>query len=126
VTVAAIHAGTLGELQAILGQERLDQLLGILATELATRPHIIRGALADQDFPRAAAEAHGLKGASASLGANSVAAAALLLEQAIAAARGGDRTRIAPALEALAEAVVETQHALAVFPRLAPLVASLG
>ena len=121
---AMLDPAVLGEIRAMLGGARLDELLDLLAAELDSRPRAIREALADHALDRAAAETHSLKGAAANLGAAGVAGAARTLEQAIAAASGsGQRAGIAPALRVLGQAVSDTQHALAALPRFLPPVA---
>jgi HPt (histidine-containing phosphotransfer) domain-containing protein len=115
--MSVLDTATLNEVRSIIGQGRLDDLLDLFAEELNARPRAVRDALADHAFARAAAETHSLKGAAANLGADAVAEAARLLEQAISAANGGDRSGVAPSLRRLAAAVSDTQHALAALPR---------
>jgi CheY-like chemotaxis protein len=119
-----LDPAALDEIRSVLGGPRLDDLLELLAAELETRPRAIREALADHALDRAAAEAHSLKGAAANLGAGAVAEAARKLELAVAAAAGSNqRGKIAPALRALAQAVRDTQQALAALPRFRPAAA---
>jgi len=103
----------LDEVRALLGRERLADLLGLLATEIEQRPRAIRQALADREFERAAAEAHSLKGAASNLGALQVADAALGIEQVIKTADRMNHVDLGPALRQLAAAVARTQDALA-------------
>ncbi|GLR46695.1 ATP-binding protein [Sphingomonas astaxanthinifaciens] len=119
----SLDGRALEEMRTLLGDARLDELLSLLAGELEQRPRMVREALADRDFERAAAEAHSLKGAAANLGAGQVAEAARLLEIAIAAAASGEARGVTPALRRLAGAVSKTQQALAAVPRSANVLA---
>ena len=120
---ASLDGRTIEEMRTLLGAARLDELLSLLTGELEQRPRMVREALADRAFERAAAEAHSLKGAAANLGASQVAEAARLLEIAIAAAASGEARGVAPALRRLAGAVSDTQQALASLPRPANVLA---
>lgn len=121
---AVLDQLTLTELRAVLGPDRLDDMLDLLATELEARPRALRAAFADRDFGRALAEVHSLKGAAATFGATRIAEAAASLGQALAATRCGAGQAMTPALRALAAATAEVQHALAVLPRASWMLAS--
>ena len=101
----ALADGRIADLTAAVGAGVVRQMLEMLAEEARTRPPAIR-ALALADPIRARAEAHGLKGAAASIGAMPLAEAAQAVEMAGAEA-------LMPAIEALEAAAAQTIAALA-------------
>lgn len=112
-------ASRLEELRSALGQDSLDALLDMLAEELVRRPATITIAVADNDFGRAASEAHALAGAALSVGATAAGAAARSLEDAVRMASGGERISLTPALRSMraaagraADALPALRHAL--------------
>lgn len=98
----------LDRIEAALGPERFAVLLSMFVAELEQCPASIAAHLAAGRRAEAMAEAHSLKGASASVGAIGVAAAAQVIENL------GEATDTAAAAEALRAAAART---LAAFPR---------
>ena len=110
-----LDRAVLAQISAILGPSRLTSLLQLLAGELDERRKLLSGALADRDLPRAACEAHSLRGVAANLGAARLAEATRALEQAIAAAGQGDDRGLARGMSALARAAAATRTAVHAF-----------
>ena len=82
-SVPAIDLEQIAEVQSAIGARKVGRLLGIACTELAARPRAMR-ALADaNDFALLRKEAHGFKGAVASLGLVGAAHAAKAVELAL-------------------------------------------
>jgi two-component system sensor histidine kinase/response regulator len=88
-------------------RKRYESLLARFADSQSAAPSDIRTALATEDPPAARRIAHSLKGASANLGANSLAEEAANVEEAIESRRG-----VAPALEALSQSLNATIAAI--------------
>ena len=70
------------QLCVAIGSARFDGLLDLLAKELIERPATIRRAVLDGDVTLARHESHSLKGATTSIGAMALGAAAAAIEQA--------------------------------------------
>jgi len=72
----------INQLCVAIGSARFDGLLDLLAKELVERPATIRRAILDGDFTRARHESHSFKGATTSVGAMALGAAAATIEHA--------------------------------------------
>ncbi|PYX48308.1 MAG: hypothetical protein DMG79_12095 [Acidobacteria bacterium] len=88
-------------------RKRYESLLARFADSQSTAPSDIHTALATEDPPAARRIAHSLKGASANLGANSLAEEAAKVEEAIESGRA-----VAPALAALSQSLSATIAAI--------------
>ena len=66
----------------MIGRPRFDDLLNLLAKELAERPATIRRAVLAGDVTRARHESHSFKGATTCVGAMALGAAAAAIEHA--------------------------------------------
>ncbi len=89
-----LHAPTLTELRAVLGED-LDGLLHLYAGTLHSQVHDLREAHRHDDVPRLKRCAHSLKGSSTSVGAQALATQAGLIER---LADSGDRAALERAL----------------------------
>lgn len=94
-----LHAPTLSELRAVLGDD-LDGLLHLYAGTLPSQVHDLREAHRHDDGARLRRLAHGLKGSSTSVGAQALAALALQIEK---LANGGERVALEQAMLQLPE-----------------------
>lgn len=93
------------ELRAILGQERFDALVRLLIDDCRHRPRVLRASADRRDLVALRAEAHGLAGAAASIGA------AALGQAAGAIATASDASAMLPLINALEEAAEATLRA---------------
>lgn len=80
---AMLDRSRLDELRHALGDDRVRGLVGIFFGDLAARPDRIAGHLRSGDLQRVRIEAHSLKGAALSIGANQVGNAAAAVETAL-------------------------------------------
>ena len=106
---AAIDHGHLERLRAALGPKRLDALLELFLKELSSRPDDIRDHLLAGRLDQATGEAHSLKGAAMSIGANSLGNAAFAIEQLTATTDIKVNRRL---LDELEQAVIAVRGAL--------------
>ena len=90
-----------------IGSARFDGLLDLLAKELVERPATIRRAIAAGDFNSARQESHSLKGATTSVGAMALGAAAAAIEHA------PDLSAMVEAIGILDEQAARTRRAIA-------------
>ena len=105
-----LHAPTLTELRAVLGED-LDGLLHLYAGTLPSQVHDLREAHRHDDTERLRRLAHSLKGSSTSVGAQALAELARQIEHLTG---GGDRTALEQAmrdLPGLAERTLEVMRA---------------
>lgn len=105
-----LHAPTLSELRAVLGDD-LDGLLHLYAGTLPSQVHDLREAHRHDDHPRLRRLAHSLKGSSTSVGAQALAALALQVEK---LTDGADRIALEQAmleLPDLADRTLEVMRA---------------
>ncbi|MEO7814876.1 MAG: PAS domain S-box protein [Sphingomicrobium sp.] len=110
---SAAHSGAIDEahldrLRAALGPTRLQSLLDLFLVELESRPGRLCDHLLTGRLDQAKAEAHSLKGAALSIGANDLGNAALAIEQLAAASNTKLVTKLIDALE---KAVAEVRIA---------------
>ncbi len=111
-----LHAPTLTELRAVLGDD-LDGLLHLYAGTLPSQVHDLREAHRHDDTARLKRCAHSLKGSSTSVGAQALAALALQIER---LTEGGDRAALEQAIQdlpALADSTLEVMRAGGWLPR---------
>jgi len=101
--------GHLDRLRAALGPKRLDGLLDLFLTELASRPDDIRDHLLAGRLDQATGEAHSLKGAAMSVGASALGNAAYAIEQLTSTTDIKTNARL---IEGLEQAVVAARAAL--------------
>ncbi len=106
---AALDLGHLDRLRAALGPKRLDALLDLFLKELASRPDDIRDHLLAGRLDQATSEAHSLKGAAMSIGANILGNAAYAIEQLTSATDIKVNHRL---LDELEQAVIAVRTAL--------------
>ena len=81
--VPAIDFNHLHEIQATIGVRKLERLLEMACTELTTRPQAMRAVAESNDLDLLRKEAHGFKGAVASVGLVAAARAAKAVELAL-------------------------------------------
>lgn len=104
----------LAELRAVLGPDRINQLLSLFGRELAARPATIRDAIGRSDLAAAASEAHSLRGAALSIGGRSVGHAAAVIEDVLVVPAPRQAERLHDSLRELDRAVAST---IAVLPQ---------
>ena len=97
----------INQLCVAIGTERFDVLLDLLATELIERPATIRRAILAGDFTLARHESHSLNGATTSVGAMALGAAAATIEHA------PDLPAMAAAIGILDQQAARTRRAIA-------------
>ena len=103
------------QLCVAIGSARFDGLLDLLAKELIERPATIRRAVLDGDVTLARHESHSLKGATTSIGAMALGAAAAAIEQA------SDLPAMTAALGILDQQAARTRRAIATLLPASPL-----
>lgn len=107
VCVPLLDQVHINQLCIAIGSERFDGLLDLLAKELVERPATIRRAIAAGDFTSARHESHSLKGATTSVGAMALGAAAAAIEHA------PDLSAMAAAIGVLDQQAARTRRAIA-------------
>lgn len=101
-TAALFDAARIDELRAVLGEHRLEGLIGLLMTECRERPPRLRAEQCRGDLAALRAEAHSLFGAAASIGARALGEVAMKLETV------GDVASAAPLIDAIDQAARDT------------------
>lgn len=101
-----IEAERISELRKVLGNERLDALMGLLIAECLDRPGHIRKAFRRGELAAIRAEGHGLKGAALSIGATALGLVAEQLEAVASVALAE------PLIAALEECADSTRNAV--------------
>ena len=109
----SFDAGRVDELRSALGSYWFDALLGLLIGECRDRPARLRTALRRNDIAALHAEAHSLKGAATSIGAEALGLVAVRFEQANDLRAAG---RLIEVLETTARATLAAAERLISYP----------